>query len=177
MGWMFGQDTNFGWLPIRVDKSGAVVTAQDTQANSWTYAAASGGITDTSDVTLAAAAGVGLSNFLTGIQIMNKSAVATEVVVKDGSTIIWRGYSPASGVGPLSITFEDPLQSSPNTALKFAAITTSSAIYVNAQGHADVLGLIAAAANTNVSYLLDDNGNTILDDSNIPIVVTTIFAA
>jgi hypothetical protein len=100
----------------------------------WSYAAASGGITNTTDVALAAAAGAGLRRYVTSIGISNASAVATEVVLKDGATVIWRGYVAASA--PLThIDFSNPLKTSANAALNVACITTSSAIYINAQGY------------------------------------------
>ena len=100
----------------------------------WSYAAASGGITNTTDVALAAAAGAGLRRYVTSIGLSNASAVATEVVLKDGSTVIWRGYVAANA--PLvHIDFSNPLKTSANAALNVACITTASAIYINAQGY------------------------------------------
>lgn len=104
----------------------------------WTFASASGGITTTADTVLIAAAGAGVRNYLTGISLVNASAtIATEVVVKDGATVIWRGYL---GIGSLlnsavGLTFPTPLRSTANTALNVAAVTTASQIYVNAQGY------------------------------------------
>jgi hypothetical protein len=67
------------------------------------------------------------------MQLSNNSAVATEVVLKDGATIIWRGHLPANA--PMSeIIFENPLKTTANTALNFACITNGAAVYVNAQG-------------------------------------------
>lgn len=100
----------------------------------WSYAAASGGITNTTDVVLAAAAGAGLRRYVTSIGLSNASAVATEVVLKDGATVIWRGYVAANA--PLChIDFSNPLKTSANAALNVACITTASAIYINAQGY------------------------------------------
>ena len=100
----------------------------------WSYASAAGGIVNTADVVLAAAAGTGLRRFVTSIGISNASAVATEVVLKDGSTVIWRGYVAANA--PLChIDFSNPLKTSANAALNVACITTASAIYINAQGY------------------------------------------
>jgi len=100
----------------------------------WSYAAASGGITNTTDVVVAAAAGAGLRRYVTSIGISNASAVATEVVLKDGATVIWRGYVAANA--PLThIDFSNPLKTSANAALNAACITTASAIYLNAQGY------------------------------------------
>jgi hypothetical protein len=106
----------------------------------WKYTAASGGITDTSDVILHASAGAGLYNALVSMQIINTDAtVGTEVVVKDGSTVIWRGFAPASIAAVtqpsmISITFNPPLVGSAATAMNAACITTSSQTYINAQG-------------------------------------------
>lgn len=106
----------------------------------WKYAALTGGITDTADVVLKTAAGASLYNTLNSLQFVNKAAaVSTEVVVKDGSTVIWRGWAPQSTAAvtqlpTVQIYFDPPLQSSANTALNFACITTASATYVNAQG-------------------------------------------
>ena len=126
---------------------GTVTVALDAQApDTWSYAAASGGITGTADTTLHAAPSssleAGKRNYLESIQIINTDAtVGTEVVVKDGSTILWRGFAPASlaavtqpSVVPM--TFQPPIrQPTPNAALLVACITTSSQTYVNAQGY------------------------------------------
>lgn len=108
----------------------------------WQYAAASGGITDTNDVTLAAAPAAGLRNYLTHLDIINTDAtVGTEVVVKDGSTVLWRGFAPASLAAVsqpsiVSIVFPTPIrQPTTATALTAACVTTSSQTYINAQGY------------------------------------------
>ena len=102
--------------------------------NEWQYAASSGGITNTTDVVLQAAAGSGIKNYLTGLSVANASATASEVVVKDGSTVIWRTYLAANA--PIqSIKFVTPLQSTANTALNVACITTGTQTYINAQGY------------------------------------------
>ncbi|WP_201212876.1 hypothetical protein [Rhodocyclus purpureus] len=99
----------------------------------WAYAAAAGGVVNTTDVVLAVAAGAGLRLYLTSMSLSNASAVATEVVVKDGATVIWRGHLPANA--PMSeIMFSNPLKSTANTALNFACLTAGAAVYVNAQG-------------------------------------------
>ena len=99
----------------------------------WSYVAASGGVINTTDVVIAAAAGAALRRYICSMQLSNNSAVATEVVLKDGATIIWRGHLPANA--PMSeIIFENPLKTTANTALNFACITTGAAVYVNAQG-------------------------------------------
>jgi len=101
----------------------------------WSYAALSGGVVNTTDVALAAAAGAGLRRYVTSVQLKNANAVATEVVLKDGSTIIWRGHLSASMGGTEEIIFSDPLRTTANAALNFACITTGAQVYINAQGY------------------------------------------
>ncbi len=115
---------------------GRLVTRQNSiPENEWQYAAASGGITNTADNVLIAAAGAGIKNYLTDLSVANANATASEIVIKDGaSTVIWRMYLAANA--PIqSISFSTPLQSSANTALNVACITTGTQTYVNAQGY------------------------------------------
>lgn len=83
---------------------------------------------------LGAAAGAGLRWFVTALQLKNAGTVATEVVLKDGSTAIWRGHLGASMTLSESHQFADPLRTRANTALNLACITTGAQVYVNAQG-------------------------------------------
>jgi hypothetical protein len=99
----------------------------------WSYAAAAGGIVNTTDVVLAAAAGAGLRRYITSLTMSNNSATATEVVLKDGATVIWRGHLPANAVN-VAVSLQNPLRTTAATALNFACITTAAAVYVNAQG-------------------------------------------
>lgn len=100
----------------------------------WSYASAAGGVVNTTDVVLAAAAGAGLRRYIVSMGLSNNSATATEVVLKDGATVIWRGHLPANAPN-LHIDFGTPLRTTANTALNFACITTAAAVYVNAQGY------------------------------------------
>lgn len=100
----------------------------------WTFAVAAP-ITAVADTVMTAAAGTGIRNYMTGLQMINTNAVATEVVVKDGTTVIWRGYLPASMSQVVYLEFPTPIRTTANTALNFAAITTGANIYVNAQGY------------------------------------------
>ena len=100
----------------------------------WSYASAAGGVINTTDVVLSAAAGAGLRRYIVSMGLSNNSATATEVVLKDGATIIWRGHLPANAPN-LHIDFGTPLRTTANAALNFACITTAAAVYVNAQGY------------------------------------------
>lgn len=100
----------------------------------WAYAGVTGGITDTSDVVLIAAGGVGVRNYLYSLQYNNSSAVASELVVKDGSTVIARLYTKAAMAIGGVVTFNPPLRGSSNTAMSVAMVTTGTATIVSAQG-------------------------------------------
>ncbi|MER8959294.1 hypothetical protein [Mesorhizobium sp. M0701] len=102
----------------------------------WSYAAASGGEVGTTDIAVKGAAGAGLRNYMTWITAENVHAtVDTEFVVKDGATVIYRGFLKALGVGPVRMSFPSPLKSTANTALNIACITTGSQVYFNCGGY------------------------------------------
>ena len=99
------------------------------------YAAASGGEVGTADVAIKAAGAAGVRNYVTSVDIVNQHAsVDTETVIKDGATVIWRGYCRAGG-GGYSIVFPTPLRGTAATAMNFANITTGAKVYVNARGY------------------------------------------
>jgi hypothetical protein len=103
----------------------------------WTYAAASGGITNTTAATMKTAAAAGVRNCVTGIQVINGHAtVSTEVLVRDGAagTVVHRGWAQAAG-GGYAATFDVPICGTAATLMEVVPVTTGSAIYVNAQGY------------------------------------------
>lgn len=164
------------YKPIIVDNQGYLggtrggAPSASALADGWAYAAASGGIQDTSDVAIKAAAGVGRCNYLSSIDLMNSDvSVATEVVVKDGSTVIWRTYLPAlaASTAPVPFTreFDPPLAGSRNTALNVACITTSAQVYVNAQGFVGgAPDQVALNTNTGIE-IYDELGNLLTDEA------------
>ena len=121
--------------PISTADGRQVIRLNSIPENEWQYAAASGGIVNTADNVLIAAAGANIKNYLTGLSVANANATASEIVIKDGaSTVIWRMYLAANA--PIkSIIFSTPLQSTANTALNVACITTGTQTYINAQGY------------------------------------------
>ena len=132
-------DTESGrWLPatsagLPVQVSSGASSAREID---WSYAAGSGGITDTNDVTLTADPGDGNVVYCTGLQLMNSDAsVSTEVVIKSGSTVLWRIPLEAGMLTPVCITFPQPIRTASSTALTAACITTGSETYINAQGY------------------------------------------
>jgi len=138
--------------------AGGVGAAAHAEAGGWSYAAASGGITNTTDVTLAAAPGNLMANYLSAIQIVNKDgSVGTEVVVKSGSTILWRTWVPATS-GKADAVFPRPLVAANNTALTAACVTDSSETYINAQGFIAALPNVPAQVVSQSDEIIDDFG-------------------
>lgn len=163
------------WVPVAGDSAGTLGRSPGQQ--DWSYAAASGGIADTSDVTLAAAPGAGKVNYLTSIQLQNADAtVDTEVVVKSGSTVLFRTWLPPgnpaalTGTMPVQINFPQPLRADNNTALTAACITTSAMVYINAQGFIDQSVAQLAAGVSNVVELFDAGGNVLTDAAGNPLI-------
>lgn len=104
--------------------------------NTWNYAAASGGITNTTGVTAKAAAGAGVRNYVTMCQVINGHAtVDTDVQIRDGAsgTVLHRGFAKAAG-GGYTCQFDPPLRGTANTLIEVACGTTGTATYVNLQG-------------------------------------------
>lgn len=105
--------------------------------STWNYAAASGGITTTTGVTAKAAAGAGIRNYITSIQVINGHAsVDTDVQIRDGAsgTVLWREFAKSGG-GGISLKCDPPLRGTANTLVEVACGTTGSAVYVNLQGY------------------------------------------
>lgn len=104
--------------------------------STWNYAAASGGITNTTAVTIRAAQGAGIRNYLSAIQVVNGHATtSTEVLIRDGAsgTVLHRGWAQAAG-GGFACEFNPPLRGTAATLLEVVNVTTGAATYVNAQG-------------------------------------------
>ena len=104
----------------------------------WHYAAASGGIVNTTGVTAKAAAGAGIRNYITRAEVINGHAtVSTDLQIRDGAagTVLWRGFAQAAG-GGVAATFDPPLRGTANTLVEIACGTTGSAVYVNLHGFA-----------------------------------------
>ena len=107
----------------------------------WHYAAASGGIVNTTTaVTLAAAAGAGLRNYCAALDLSSTGlTTATEIAVRDGAagTVLWRGYIGKAAMDHRTIRFDPPLKGSVNTLMEFVTLTAGGAakpVYVNAHG-------------------------------------------
>lgn len=101
--------------------------------STWSYATANGGVTDTADDEVKAAV-AGTRHYVTSVQVINAhDSTATEVVIKDGSMVLWRGWAEQAG-GGVSAKFDPPLRGTANTAINVANITNASQTYFNLQG-------------------------------------------
>jgi hypothetical protein len=129
------------WDRTRGDANGLVVQPA-LSATFWGYAAASGGIvSSTADVAVKAAGGASVRNYVCSIDISHAAlSAASEIVIKDGATVIWRAIlqTPATdiggGAGKLPIT--PCLRGTANTAVNVALITSvTGGVYVNLTGY------------------------------------------
>jgi hypothetical protein len=107
--------------------------------NDWQYAAAAGGITNsTADVAIKTAGAASIRNYITSITIMSEAlATATELVIKEGASVIFRTKIPLAGQPLTHIEFPTPLKGAAATQLNVALLTASAtgAVYFNAQGY------------------------------------------
>jgi hypothetical protein len=134
--------------------NGTVVVPQGTQTgkvvnlpyaienNGWSYAAAAGGLVTTTGVTVKAAAGAGIRNYITDIDVVNSHPTqGTEIVIRDGAsgTVIWRTYAAPAG-GGIDKHFTKALRGSANTLVEIAegTATASTGVYVNLSGYTSV---------------------------------------
>jgi hypothetical protein len=109
-------------------------------SNSWNYAAATGGIVNTTTaVTIKTAAGSGIRNYLQSLQIDHDTlGGATEIAIRDGAngTVLWRGKLQTAEVEGAKISFNPPLKGSANTLLEVVTLTAvTGGVFVNAQGY------------------------------------------
>ena len=116
-----------------------IVIPYATPAKTWNYAAAAGGLVTTSGVTVKAAAGAGIRNYITKVSVINShQTTSTEVMIRDGAsgTVLWRGWAQAAG-GGCADKFDPPLRGTANTLVEIAEVTTTgtAGVLVNVSGY------------------------------------------
>lgn len=127
------------WDRARGDINGTVNQPYALASSRWGYAAAAGGISNTTTaVTIIAAAGAGVRNYVTGIQIdAGALGAATEIAIRDGAggTVLWRGFITTGGA-MRQVEFGVPLKGTANTLMEVVTLTASvtGSVYFNAQG-------------------------------------------
>ena len=78
------------------------------------------------------------SIYLTSVQIMNTGSTTTYIALQDGSGGTTKAVVQAPAGGGSNITFPVPIKNTSGNAWYFAAGSSSSTIYVSAQGYAGV---------------------------------------
>lgn len=105
----------------------------------WHYPAAASGIVNTTTaVTIAAAGGAGLRNYITSIEIQHATlGAATELAIRDGAggAVLWRTLLATTAMPLTSIPLPSPLKGTAATLLEVVTLTAvTGAVYVNAHG-------------------------------------------
>lgn len=129
-----------GVMRVTLATDDSVATALKQRRDSgWNYAAATGGIDNTTTaVTIIAAAGTGIRNYVTSLQIAHATLGATtELAIRDGAggTVIWRTILHTTAMPLTNIVFDAPLIGTANTLLEVVTLTAVTGdVLVSAQG-------------------------------------------
>ncbi len=105
----------------------------------WNYAAASGGIVNTTTaVTVKAAAGAGVRNYISSLDLeWDTLGAATEFAIRDGAagTVIYR-TKLNTAAGRKTVNFPVPLRGTANTLVEIVTLTatTTGGVFANLQG-------------------------------------------
>jgi hypothetical protein len=117
-----------------------IVVQPGLSATHWAYAAAASGLTNTTTaVTVKAAAGAGIRNCITSLQILHPAlGAASEVAVRDGAggAVLWRGIASTAAAQQAVTPFPVPICGTANTLLEVVTLTATvtGGVYVNVQG-------------------------------------------
>ena len=106
-------------------------------SSEWSATCGATPLTSTTPVTIKDAAGAGLRNYITGIQLDATSGQSTIQILDNGTVIfvITVGASGGSAAAAGFYYFPTPLRSSANTPLTLASTNGTTPVYWNAQGY------------------------------------------
>ncbi len=132
-----------GVVPLQCDTSGAnCAPFGASDSNSWNYAPPVGGIVNTTTaVTIKAAAGAGIRNYVCSIQVAHDTlGAASELAIRDGAagTVLWRGklQTTLQDAAPDTVNLYPCLKGTANTLLEVVTLTAvTGGVFVNAQGY------------------------------------------
>lgn len=132
-------ENQFGNLRMSANRA-LVVKPYATAAQDWTYAAASGGISNSTTAVTMVAATASVRNYITACQISSDAlGAATELAIRDGAagTVLTRMKIGTAGLTPTNIEWPTPLKSTVNTLLEVVTLTATvtGGVYVNCQGY------------------------------------------
>jgi hypothetical protein len=125
------------WVGTRGDTN-AISVLPGLSSTFWSYAAATGGITNTTTAVTVKAAVASIRNYVSAIQIdWDTLGAATEIAIRDGAggTVLWRGKLQTTS-GQRAVTLPVPLRGTANTLLEVVTLTASitGSVFVNLQG-------------------------------------------
>lgn len=129
---------------LQTDANGSLLVTARTApgASSWSYAPPVGGIANsTAGVTIKAAAGVGIRNYIKSLQLTADAlGAATEFVIRDGAagTVLARIKVNTGGLAASGTTiFDPPLRGSANTLVEIATLTATvtGGVFADLQGY------------------------------------------
>lgn len=123
----------------RPSDANGIVVQSAASSTFWNYAAASGGIANTTTaVTIKAAAGAGVRNFLQTLAIAHDTlGAATEFAIRDGAagTVLFRTKLQTTAKEDTSYFFDPPLKGTANTLMEIVTLTAvTGGVFANAQG-------------------------------------------
>lgn len=104
----------------------------------WSYAAASSGIvSSTADVAVKAAGAAGVRNYINSMTVAHDTLSAvSELVIKDGSTVLFRTKLQTTANEGQTFKFDPPLRGTAATAVNVAMISSvTGGVYVNLVGY------------------------------------------
>jgi hypothetical protein len=127
------------WDLTRGDTGGQVAQFWALTGARWNYAAAASGIVNTTTaVTIKAAAGASVRNYITSCQLQTATlGGATEFAIRDGAagTVLFRTQLQTAALPLLNIEFPSPLKGTANTLVEVVTLTAvTGGVYVNCQG-------------------------------------------
>ena len=129
------------WDRQRGDLNGIIVQP-GLSSTYWNYAAAASGIVNTTTaVTVKAAAGASVRNYIMSMQCSHDTLGAvTEFAIRDGAagTVLYRGKlnTTATDMTGNTINFEPPLKGTANTLVEIVTLTAvTGGVYCNLQGY------------------------------------------
>ena len=133
-------ENQFGNLRMAGNR-GLVTRPYGTAAEQWSYAAATGGISNTTTAVTVKGAVASMRNYVTSMQVQSDAlGAATEIAIRDGAggTVLWRGKIATTGwLEGRDFNFPVPLQSTANTLLEVITLTATvtGGVFFNLQGY------------------------------------------
>lgn len=107
-----------------------IVKPYSIPESDWTF---TGFINSTANSPAKAAAGAGLRNYVTGLQV-TPDGTDSFFEIRDASTVIWKGKI-AAAANPAVVRFATPLKSTANTTINVGLTAGTTSTYVNLQGY------------------------------------------